>query len=154
MALIPGRHETNTLHAVQYLSARAEFMVMLTEGSWMIYIVDDDDSVRKSLSRLMRTCGFDVKVFATGDTFLAECTAAAAHTCVLMDITMPRMSGLQVQSELKERGIDLPIIAISARDDEDTRTMARKLGARFFLRKPVDDRALLDAIAWVTGARV
>jgi FixJ family two-component response regulator len=64
------------------------------------------------------------------------------------------MSGLQIQARLKEAGIGLPVIAISARDDEEARATARTLGARFFLRKPLDDRALLDAIAWVTGARV
>ena len=128
-------------------------MAPLAEQAWMIFIVDDDDSVRKGLSRLMRAAGFEVRAFATAEGFFAECSAAT-HTCVLMDITMPRMSGLQIQARLKEEGIDLPVIAVSARDDEETRTAARTLGARFFLRKPVDDRALLDAIAWVTGARV
>lgn len=101
----------------------------------------------------MRAAGFEVRAFATAEGFFEEC-GAATHTCVLMDITMPRMSGLQIQARLKEEEIDLPVIAISARDDEETLTTARTLGARFFLRKPVDDRALLDAIAWVTGARV
>jgi len=128
-------------------------MVALAEQAWSIFIVDDDDSVRKGLSRLMRTAGFEVKAFATADSFFEEC-GTAMRTCVLLDITMPRMSGLQIQARLKEKGIDLPVIAISARDDDETRTTARTLGARFFLRKPVDDRALLDAIAWVTGARI
>jgi len=128
-------------------------MVALAEQAWSIFIVDDDDSVRKGLSRLMRTAGFEVKAFATADSFFEEC-GTAMRTCVLLDITMPRMSGLQIQARLKEKGIDLPVIAISARDDDETRTTARRLGARFFLRKPVDDRALLDAIAWVTGARI
>jgi CheY-like chemotaxis protein len=69
-----------------------------------------------------------------------------------MDITMPRMGGLAFGAELKARGIGLPVIAVSARDDEDTRHLARELGVRFFLRKPVDDQALLDAISWVVGA--
>ena len=62
---------------------------------------------------------------------------------------MPGLTGLQLQSELKKRKIRLPIIAVSARDDADTSSRARQLGARFFLRKPVDDQALLDAIHWV-----
>ena len=128
-------------------------MVPLAEQAWAIFIVDDDDSVRKGLSRLMRAAGFEVKAFATADSFFEEC-GAATRTCVLLDITMPQMSGLEIQSRLKEKGIDLPVIAVSARDDDETRTTARRLGARFFLRKPVDDRALLDAIAWVTGAKV
>ena len=128
-------------------------MVAHADDAWTIFILDDDDSVRKGLTRLMRASGFEVRAFADGEGFVEECMTAQ-RTCVLLDITMPRLSGLQVQSQLKERGIDLPIIAISASDDEDTRSMARALGARFFLRKPVDDRALLDAIAWVTGAHV
>jgi CheY-like chemotaxis protein len=66
-----------------------------------------------------------------------------------MDITMPRMSGLEFGAKLKEKGIALPVIAVSARDDDETRHLARDLGVRFFLRKPVDDQALLDAISWV-----
>ena len=117
---------------------------------WTICIVDDDPSFRKGLSRLMRATGFEVRTYPTPESFLEE---ARAHerVCVLMDITMPHMSGLPLQARLKETGIDLPVIAVSARDDQETRAAARKLGARYFLCKPVDDRALLDAIAWVTG---
>ena len=98
----------------------------------------------------MQAAGFEVRAFATAEGFFEEC-GAATNTCVLMDITMLRISGPQIRARLKDKGIDLPVIAISARDDEETRMAARTLGARFFLRKPLDDRALLDAIAWVTG---
>lgn len=117
----------------------------------VIYIVDDDASVRRGLVRLMRSAGFEPSVFESGEDFLAGVLADRAG-CVLLDITMPRISGLQVQARLRQMGIDLPVIAVSARDDEDTRRLARALGARFFLRKPVDDQALLDAIEWVTAA--
>ena len=62
---------------------------------------------------------------------------------------MPRMTGLELQKELKKRKSSLPVIAISARDDADTSMLARQLGAQFFFRKPVDDQALIDAIHWV-----
>jgi len=62
---------------------------------------------------------------------------------------MPRMSGLELLRQLNARGIRLPVIAVSARDDDETRQLARDLGVSLFLRKPVDDQALLDAIAWV-----
>lgn len=117
----------------------------------VICIIDDNDSFRRGLSRLARASGFEVKAYPSGEAFLQE-VRADDHICVLLDINMPRMSGLQLQAELKARKIDVPIIAVSARDDEETRRTARKLGARFFLCKPVDDRALLDAIHWVTGA--
>ncbi|MDP2827255.1 MAG: response regulator [Sulfuricellaceae bacterium] len=113
-----------------------------------VHIVDDDDSVRKGLSRLMRSAGIENRVYENPERFLAE-VSNAGHACILMDITMPRMNGLELSARLKEKGIALPVIAISARDDDDARQSARDLGVRFFLRKPVDDQALLDAISWV-----
>jgi FixJ family two-component response regulator len=113
-----------------------------------VYIIDDDESVRKGLCRLIRSAGFEPRAYASSEQFLAQ-IAAEDTGCVLLDITMPRVSGHQVQERLKEKGIDLPVIAVSARDDEETRHRAHELGARFFLRKPVDDQALLDAVDWV-----
>jgi FixJ family two-component response regulator len=120
-----------------------------TAATLIVYIVDDDESVRKGLSRLIRSAGFEPRVFASAEEFL-NIVRNEGTACVLLDITMPRMDGLQVQARLTEKGITLPVIAVSARDDEETRHMARELGARFFLRKPVDDQALLDAVDWVT----
>lgn len=100
----------------------------------------------------MRSVGFEPRAFEDAGCFLNAVRSevrAKCPACVLLDITMPHITGLQVQARLKEEGIDLPVIAVSARDDEDTRRLARELGARFFLRKPVDDQALLDAIHWV-----
>jgi len=113
-----------------------------------VSIVDDDDSVRKGLSRLMRSAGIESQAYDSPERFLAE-VHNEDHACILMDITMPRMNGLELSARLREKGISLPVIAISARDDDDTRQLARDLGVRFFLRKPVDDQALLDAISWV-----
>jgi FixJ family two-component response regulator len=113
-----------------------------------VYIIDDDESVRKGLCRLIRSAGFEPRGYASSEQFLAE-VGAKDTGCVLLDITMPRVSGHQVQERLKDKGIDLPVIAVSARDDEETRHRAHELGARFFLRKPVDDQALLDAVDWV-----
>jgi FixJ family two-component response regulator len=112
-----------------------------------VYIVDDDESVRKSLSRLMRSAGFESRAYASPESFLED-VYNEDHACILMDITMPGMNGLELAGRLKAQGITLPVIAISARNDE-TRTLAHDLGVRFFLRKPVDDQALIDAISWV-----
>jgi FixJ family two-component response regulator len=117
----------------------------------VVYIVDDDASVRKGLARLMRSAGYRVHVFETGDDFLAG-VGLDSEGCVILDITMPRISGQQVQALMLQRNIQLPVIALSAKDDEDTRRNARALGARFFLRKPVDDQAILDTIQWVSDA--
>jgi len=126
----------------------------MTNGSTaaIVYIVDDDDSVRKSLTRLMRSSGLKSQDFGSAEQFLAAADLQR-DACVLLDITMPRLTGLQLQVKLKELQIDLPVIAVSARDDADTRNMARELGARFFFRKPVDDQALLDAINWVLASK-
>jgi FixJ family two-component response regulator len=113
-----------------------------------VSIVDDDDSVRKGLSRLMRSAGIESHAYEGPEAFLAA-VRNEDHACILLDITMPRMNGLELSTRLREKGITLPVIAISARDDDDTRQLARDLGVRFFLRKPVDDQALLDAISWV-----
>ncbi len=118
----------------------------------IVYIVDDDDSVRTGLSRLMRSAGFEVRAFECADRFLDE-VREEQSACILLDMTLPLVTGVQVQSRLQERGIHLPVIVVSARDDEATRRAARALGAQFFFRKPVDDQALLDAIVWATGSR-
>ena len=114
----------------------------------LVYIVDDEESVRKGFSLLMRSAGMSFCAFASAEQFLAEVDPNQAG-CVLLDITMPRLTGLQLQQVLRQRNLHLPVIAISARDDADTSTLARQMGARFFFRKPVDDQALLDAIHWV-----
>ncbi len=117
----------------------------------IIYIVDDDDSVRTGLSRLMRSAGFEVRAFGSADRFLDE-VREEGSACILLDMTLPRTTGVQVQGRLKHRGIRFPVIVVSARDDEETRRAARDLGAQFFFRKPVDDQALIDAILWATGS--
>jgi FixJ family two-component response regulator len=115
-------------------------------GNRVIYIVDDDPAVGKGLERLMRAAGLRPVVFSSGEDLLAV-LRDDRPCCVLLDITMPGLSGLDVLGRAEP---DLPVIAISARDDEHTRRRARQLGACFFLRKPVDEQALLDVIEWVT----
>jgi len=113
----------------------------------LVYIVDDDESVRKGLARLLRSAGFESRAYASPESFLAE-VRNEDRACILIDITMPGMNGLELVGRLKEMGIAMPVIAISARDDE-VRNLAHDSGMRFFLRKPVDDQALIDAINWV-----
>jgi FixJ family two-component response regulator len=124
---------------------------MAPSDPYVVYIVDDDELVRKGLARLVRSGGFNPKGYESPERFLDE-IEPNTRACVLLDITMPRMSGLQVQERLKARGSTLNIIVVSARDDDESRRRARQLGARCFFRKPVDDRALLDAIAWAMDA--
>jgi FixJ family two-component response regulator len=117
----------------------------------IVYILDDDESVRCGFARLVRSAGMEARPYESAERFLEDVTDCK-RCCILLDITMPRMTGMQVQERLNAKGISLPVITISARDDEHTRATARGLGARMFLRKPVDDQALLDAISWVTNS--
>jgi FixJ family two-component response regulator len=117
--------------------------------TFVVYVVDDDDSVRNSLLRLLRTSGFRVQAYGSAQDFLDNVTPSS-EGCVLLDVTMPQMSGLRAQVRLREMGIALPVIAVSARETYQVRETIQALGARFFLHKPVDEQALLDAIAWVT----
>lgn len=116
----------------------------------VVYIVDDDDAVRNGFARLLRSAGLEPRAYGSPEAFLQEVVNVPGG-CVLLDITMPQMTGTEVQARLVERQITLPVITVSARDDAETRRCARGLGARMFLRKPVDDQALIDAINWVTG---
>ena len=117
----------------------------------VVFVVEDDDSVRKSMGRLIRAEGFDVRLFESSERFLDEVTDMPT-ACVILDITMPHISGLNVQNLLSERGIRIPVIVVSARDDDVTRREAKQCGAKFFFRKPVDDRTLFDAIAWAINS--
>jgi FixJ family two-component response regulator len=122
--------------------------VAVKSETLLVHIIDDDDSVRKGLMRLMRSAGIDSRAYDSAERFLAE-VRNNERACILMDITMPHMNGLELATQLKEKGITLPVIAISARDDDDARQTAHEMGVHFFLRKPVDDQALIDAISWV-----
>lgn len=123
-----------------------------TPRNMLVYIVDDDASVRQGLSRLMRSAGIESRAYEGADAFLAE-VSDDARACVVLDITMPHMDGLQLRRRLKQTGIALPVIAVSARDDDATRQLAMTLDVRMFLRKPVDDQALIDAISWAVQER-
>ena len=117
----------------------------------VVFVVDDDDSVRRSLGRLIRSEGFDVRLYESSERFLEEVTEMPT-ACVVLDLTMPHISGLNVQNLLKERGIRIPVIVVSACDDDATRREAKQCGAKFFFRKPVDERTLIDAIDWAINS--
>ncbi|QSX78792.1 response regulator transcription factor [Agrilutibacter solisilvae] len=120
-------------------------------GQVIVYIVDDDESVRTALARLMRSAGLEPRPYGDPARFLSE-VGNIANGVILLDITMPLHSGTDVLHGLRSRQIVLPVIAVSARDDDDTRKSAREAGARLFLQKPADNQALLDAIHWLAGS--
>jgi FixJ family two-component response regulator len=110
-----------------------------------VFIVDDNASVRKALSRLFRSVGHTVEAFASATEFLDR-KPTEHPACVVLDVRMPKMSGLDLQAELAAIGSDLPIIFITGHGDIDMAVKAMKDGAVDFLPKPFDDQDLLDSV--------
>jgi len=122
-------------------------------GGLIVHVVDGDDGVRTGFARLLRSAGLDVRAYPSADRFLDEVDSVAPG-CVLLDITIPGISGPETLQRLKDKRDLLPVIVVSASDTEATQRLTHELGAKMFLRKPVDDQALLDAINWVTKGPV
>jgi FixJ family two-component response regulator len=115
-----------------------------TERS-LVSVVDDDESVRESLPDLLRELGFASHAFSSAEEFLSSDSFGQTR-CLILDIAMPGMTGLDLQRELKLRGQKIPIIFITARKDEGVRARAFEQGAVEFLLKPFSDTALLEAL--------
>ena len=111
----------------------------------IVFVIDDDESIRESLKSLIRSVGLRVATFASAQEFLqSERPNLAA--CLILDVRMPGLSGLDLQRELTEANIHLPIIFITAHGDIPMSVRAMKAGAVEFLTKPFRDQDLLDAI--------
>lgn len=110
-----------------------------------VYIVDDDDGMRRALSVLMTTVGFEPTAFAKPDEFLAKYDPNRP-SCVVLDVRMPGMSGLEVQQHLNRSGAMLPVILVTGHGDIPMAVQAMKDGAFDFLQKPFRDQDLLDRI--------
>lgn len=110
-----------------------------------IYVVDDDDAIRRSLSFMLKTSGYAVQLFAGGVEFLRD-AADLASGCVLLDVRMPEIDGLEVQRELRARGIMLPVVIMTGHGDVDMAVSAMKTGASDFIEKPFEKAALLGCV--------
>lgn len=111
----------------------------------VIHLIDDDDAIRRSAGFLLRTSGFEVATYASGIEFLAAAKSAEAG-CVLLDIRMPAMDGLEVQRSMIERGIAMPVIMLTGHGEVALAVSAMKAGAIDFIEKPFEKAALLAAI--------
>ena len=111
----------------------------------LIHIIDDEESVRKSASFLLRISGFETRSYSSGVAFLREAMHAPMG-CILLDIRMPEMDGLEVQRELNARGIKMPVIVLTGHGDVGIAVQAMKGGAIDFLEKPFEKEHLLEAI--------
>jgi FixJ family two-component response regulator len=110
-----------------------------------IAVVDDDSSVRQAMQRLIKSLGYDVSTYGTADAFLKSLRMKDA-SCILLDIQMPGLSGLDLQDIIAALKSPIPIIFITARRDEDIRIRAQERGAVGFLEKPFDDRELIALV--------
>jgi len=111
----------------------------------VVYVVDDDDAVRDSLTALLESVGYRVAAFESGDAFLRN-EALAGMGCIVSDIRMPGLDGLQLQEALNARGVLLPLLFITGHGDVPMAVSAMKAGAVDFLEKPFDETSLLDSI--------
>ena len=125
------------------MSSEGQLAMLKTNA--VISVVDDDESVRNSLQRLLRSMGFEVRTFPSAMEFLRQ-GPLHDHGCVIADVRMPEMNGLDLQKRLLDSGVALPIIFITAYEDPGVRVQAMQAGALAFLQKPFSDPSLRDAI--------
>ncbi len=114
-------------------------------GSPLLSVVDDDESIRESLPDLITEFGFAARAFSSAEEFLSS-GSIDETSCLILDIAMPGMSGPELHQELKRRGEEIPVIFITGQKDEAIRARVFEQGAAGFLLKPFSDAALLAAI--------
>jgi len=118
----------------------------MTESIPTVFVVDDDPSIRESLSLLLSSAGYDVKTFASAKEFLKLDGGTPCPVCLVLDVKMPGLSGLDLQQELTSMNYTIPVIFITGHGDIPMSVRAMKKGAVDFLSKPFDDGELLDAV--------
>jgi len=118
----------------------------MMEPKTTVFVIDDDDSVRKSLSRLLRSLGFGVETFASAEQFLAR-EGYKGVGCIVLDVRMPGLSGIDLQDRLSKADYNLPIVFITGYGTVPTSARAFKAGAVDFLEKPFEDSELMEAVS-------
>lgn len=111
----------------------------------IVFIIDDQEAVRAALGEMLRTFGHEVELHGSADAFLAQADLTR-HGCIVADVRMPGMDGIELTRELTRRDVDLPVILISGHADVPMAVAAIKAGAEDFIEKPIDDVQLLAAI--------
>ncbi|HUQ68252.1 MAG TPA: response regulator transcription factor [Planctomycetaceae bacterium] len=125
----------------------------VTAGEPTVYVVDDDPALRKALRWLMESIGLRVLTFASAQEFLSAYSSDQCG-CMVLDVRMPGMSGLELQERLREQGCDLPMIVMTAFGDVPMAVRSMKAGAVHFFEKPVSDQVLLDQVQTALAADV
>ena len=130
------------------MSATAQRPIALNKSKPRIAIVDDDESVCRAVRRLVRSVAMDAETFSSGQQFLdlLEAMPSFQPDCLILDVQMPGMNGLEVQERLTTSGNTVPVIFITAHDEVGFREKALAAGAVAFLRKPFDDELLIKTL--------
>ena len=123
------------------------------EAGATVFVVDDDPSIRKALSRLIGSAGYQVESFTSAEDFLAKSHQDGA-SCLILDVSMPGLDGIQLQEKLKAAGVIIPIIFLTGHGDIPMSVKAMKAGALDFIPKPVEDETLLQAIEFAIARNV
>jgi FixJ family two-component response regulator len=110
-----------------------------------VYVIDDDESIRRALKRLLRSMGYHAVTFDSAEEFM-EATSCRGEGCLVLDIRLPGMTGLDLQEKLAASGAKYPVIFMTAHDNPQWQERAKKAGAVAYLRKPFDEQSLLGAI--------
>lgn len=116
----------------------------MNEGDRIVYLVDDDEAIRRSAGFMLKTSGFIVKAFSSGTEYLKE--RELEPGCILLDVRMPGMDGLEVQQTLRDRGSTFPVIVMTGHGDVNIAVQAMKAGAVDFIEKPFEKAVLLGAV--------
>lgn len=132
----------------RYFPSKGEGAV--DEDPLTVLVVDDDESVRRAMKRLLMSNGYQVLTFESAEDFLRS-GLMWDRACLLLDIRLPGISGLDLQAKLAASGMKCPVIFMTAHDDSQWLEMAREAGAIAFLRKPFGERSLLNALALICG---
>jgi FixJ family two-component response regulator len=117
----------------------------MPEESFTVFVVDDDESIRRALKRLLGSGGYHVATFGSAEHFL-ESSSVMRHGCLVLDIRLPGISGLDLYERLPTTPKRYPVIFMTAHDNPQWRERARAAGAIAYLRKPFDQQSLLDAV--------
>jgi len=125
----------------------------MPQESITVYVVDDDDSIRRALKRLLRSVGYHALTFASAEEFL-EFAPEPGEGCLVLDIRLPKMTGLELQESLASGGSTYPVIFMTAHDNLQWRERAEKAGVVAYLKKPFSEQSLLDAIRLACGKGV
>ena len=118
----------------------------------MVYLIDDDDSIRQAIDMLLQSANMNVQAFSKGEQFL-RINPQHNGSCIITDLKMKGLDGFSLCEKLHEKGINIPVIFLTAFDSQEYRQHAKEIGAAGYLSKPVDDQALIDTIHWAMSKK-